>query len=124
MSELKKSEQPKRAVSAVDFEPSRDFILLKLPENKSKTDNGVYIPENLRDRSYPMYAKVVATGPNANELSLEDIVYLPLKDAQGNGRYVPIDIDNTEYGLVSKINIYGVLKGKEKENINKKYFLK
>jgi len=115
-------ESKTKSKSAIDFEPVRELLLIQLPTFTGKTESGVLMPEVIKDRSYPMFGLVIGRGPNASEISLGDVIYAPLKNEKGINLYMPIEIDGEEYGLVSKINIYGVITGKEKQKIKKEFF--
>lgn len=82
--------------------PLGDFVVATAEEAQSKTASGLYLPDNAQEK--PKTAKVVATGPAAQQVKVGDrIVYKSYSTTE-------VKVDGTEYILVKEEDILATVK--------------
>ena len=90
--------------------PLEDRILVRPNEAEERTKNGIYLPEQAKEK--PQMGKVIATGPG--KLS-EEGVRTPTQVKKGNtvlyGKYsgTEIEIDGEKYLLMRESELLGVV---------------
>lgn len=93
------------------FQPLQDRVLIRRTEANSKTEGGLYIPENAKER--PIEGEVMAVGPGRH---VGDVFVEP-RVKQGDrvlfGKYAgtEIKVDGVECLVVREEEILGVLAG-------------
>lgn len=84
------------------LQPLGDYVVAVGEEASTKTASGLYLPENAAEK--PKTAKVVAVGPAAKQVKLNDrIVYKSYSTTD-------VKVDNTEYILVKEEDILATVK--------------
>lgn len=84
------------------LQPLGDYVVAVSEEASTKTASGLYLPENAAEK--PKTAKVVAVGPNAKQVKLNDrIVYKSYSTTD-------VKVDSTEYILVKEEDILATVK--------------
>lgn len=84
------------------LKPLGDYIVAQNEEAKNKTASGIYLPDNAQEK--PKTAKVVAAGPQAQQVKVGDrIVYKSYSTTE-------IKIDSEEYILVEEKDVLATVK--------------
>ena len=84
------------------LQPLGDYIVAQNEEAKNKTASGIYLPDNAQEK--PKTAKVVAAGPQAQQVKVGDrIVYKSYSTTE-------IKIDSEEYILVEEKDVLATVK--------------
>lgn len=82
--------------------PLGKYLFVKRLAAVTKTENGLYIPDNAQEK--PQYGKVLAVGPDVTDLTVTDIVVF--------GKYAGADVDvlDTEpLVMLEKDEVVGVV---------------
>lgn len=87
----------------MNFKPLGDRVLVQVPEEKTKTDSGIFLPET-SSKEAPTQAKVVAVSECIKNIQIGDTVVF--------GKYIgtQLNIDNIEYLVLEDKDIMGILK--------------
>jgi len=89
----------------MNFKPTGNRILMSAIEDDSKTETGIIIPDNAKNR--PFKALVWATGPHVEEVCVGDTVVFGAYTGTG------ITLEGKEYIIIEEDSILGILKDKE-----------
>jgi chaperonin GroES len=88
----------------MNFKPLGNRVLAKIPEEKTQTEGGIYLPENSA-KDKPTQAEVVAIGNGVEGINVgETVVYakfagtsLTLDDVD----YLVLDVENDVLGVIA-----------------------
>jgi chaperonin GroES len=88
----------------MNFKPLGNRILAKIPEEKTQTQSGIFIPDNA-SKEKPTQADVVAIGTEVKDINVGDrVVYakfagttLTLDDVE----YLVLDVENDVLGVIA-----------------------
>lgn len=87
---------------SVNVKPLGDYIVAEPEEAPTKTASGLYLPDKATEK--PKVAKVVAVGPQAKQVKLNDrILYKSYSPTE-------VKIDGKEYLLVKEEDILATIK--------------
>ena len=92
------------------LKPLSDRVILKMTEAEKKTESGIYLPENAKEK--PSIAEVIAVGPGKKD---EDgkLIAMPVKkgDKVVINKYAgtEIKLDGEEYTIVRQNDILGIV---------------
>ena len=87
----------------MSFKPLGNRVLVQIPEEKSKTDSGIFLPETAAKEA-PTQAVVVAISDEVKSIKLNDIVVY----AKFSG--TELNIDGIEYLVLEDKDVLGVIK--------------
>jgi len=86
----------------MNFKPLGSRVLVQIPEEKTKTDSGIFLPET-STKEAPTQAKVVAISEWIKNLSVGDtVVYAKYAGTE-------LNIDGIDYLVIEDKDIMGVL---------------
>ena len=87
----------------MSFIPLGNRVLVKIPEEKTKTDTGIFLPDNAA-KEKPTQAVVVAKSEEVKTIQLNDMVIY--------SKYAGTElaIDGVEYLVLEDKDILGILK--------------
>jgi chaperonin GroES len=87
----------------MSFKPLGNRVLVQIPEEKSKTNSGIFLPETA-SKEAPTQAVVVAISDEVKNIELNDtVVYAKYVGAE-------LNIDGIEYLVLEDKDILGVIK--------------
>jgi chaperonin GroES len=87
----------------MNFQPLGNRVLVQIPEEKTKTDSGIFLPDS-STKEVPTQAKVVAISSDIKEVNVEDtVVYAKYAGTE-------LNIDGIDYLVLEDKDIMGVLK--------------
>ena len=86
---------------SVNVHPLGDYVVAEPEAAATKTASGLYLPEKTAEK--PKIAKVVAVGPNAKQLKVNDrILYKSYSPTE-------VKVDGKEYLLVKEEDVLATL---------------
>jgi chaperonin GroES len=88
----------------MNFKPLGNRVLAKIPEEKTQTEGGIFLPENSA-KEKPTQAEVMAVGSGVEDIKVGDtVVYakfagtnLTLDDVD----YLVLDVENDVLGVIA-----------------------
>ncbi|CAN5137593.1 co-chaperone GroES [soil metagenome] len=84
------------------LQPLGDYVVATAEAAETKTASGIFLPDNAAEK--PKTAKVVATGPDAKQVSVGDrIIYKSYSNTD-------VKVEGTEYILVKEEDILATVK--------------
>ena len=87
----------------MSFKPLGNRVLVQIPEEKSTTNSGIFLPET-SSKEVPTQAVVVAISDEVKSISLNDtVVYAKYTGTE-------LSIDGIEYLVLEDKDILGVIK--------------
>lgn len=85
----------------MNFKPLGERVLVERTEVENKTQSGIYIPDNAKEK--PQTAKVVAVGSKIEDVKIGDVVVFE------QYRGTEIKIDGKDYLVLNLENVIGVM---------------
>jgi chaperonin GroES len=89
----------------MNFKPFGNRILAKIPEEKTKTDSGIFLPDNA-SKEKPTQAEVVAISVNTENINVGDTVvyskYAGTNLTLDGVDYLVLDTEKDILGVIAK----------------------
>ena len=87
----------------MNFKPLGNRVLAKIPEEKTQTDSGIFLPENA-SKEKPTQAEVVAVSETTEGISVGDtVVYSKFAGTNltlDGEDYLVLDVENDILGII------------------------
>lgn len=85
----------------MNFKPLGERVLVERAEVENKTESGIFIPDNAKEK--PQTAKVIAVGTKVEDVKVGDIIVFE------QFRGTEIKLEGKEYLILNIENVIGVM---------------